>query len=196
MKTAIFLLLDNYADWEGAYLSSQLNQKDDWQIRTASTQKEVISMGGFRTTIDYLLAELPKPKTIDLLVLVGGKSWEIENQQLFDYISACLQNRVVVGAICDAVSYLAKNGLLNNVQHTGNALAFWKDFQGYHNSKDFIEKQAVKCENLITANGTAPLEFTQLVLEAVDVSSEEAEQFFNIYKLGFYAFSQKFGSPF
>ena len=29
MKKALFLILDEYADWEGAYLSSTLNQRED-----------------------------------------------------------------------------------------------------------------------------------------------------------------------
>ena len=196
MKTGIFLLLDEYADWEGAFLSSQLNPKDDWQIQTASTQKEVVSIGGFRTTIDYLIAELPRPESIDLLVLVGGNSWHIENQDLLDYITACIHQGIIVGAICGAADYLARNGLLNDVEHTGNALFFWNDFENYHNAEKFIETQAIRCKNIITANGTAPLEFTQLVLEAVGISTEEAAQVFNMYKLGFYGYCEKFGSPF
>lgn len=29
MKQAIFVMMDHYADWEGAYLSSQLNHLTD-----------------------------------------------------------------------------------------------------------------------------------------------------------------------
>lgn len=34
MKTALFLMLDQYADWEGSYLASQINQNPDWQVVT------------------------------------------------------------------------------------------------------------------------------------------------------------------
>ncbi|MGC4607025.1 recombinase family protein, partial [Enterococcus faecium] len=30
MKTAITFLLEEYADWEGAYITSTLNQKEGW----------------------------------------------------------------------------------------------------------------------------------------------------------------------
>lgn len=36
-----FLLLDEYADWEGSYLASALNQSDTWEVMTASIQDEV-----------------------------------------------------------------------------------------------------------------------------------------------------------
>lgn len=52
MKTALFVLLDQYADWEGAYLLSLLNQREDWQIKTASNLPKVESIGGLQTVID------------------------------------------------------------------------------------------------------------------------------------------------
>lgn len=48
MKTAITFLLEEYADWEGAYITSTLNQKEGWQNKTASIQSEVTSIGGLK----------------------------------------------------------------------------------------------------------------------------------------------------
>lgn len=36
MKTAVTFLLEEYADWEGAYITSTLNQNEGWQNKTAS----------------------------------------------------------------------------------------------------------------------------------------------------------------
>lgn len=47
MKTAITFLLEEYADWEGAYITSTLNQKRDGK-QTASIQSEVTSIGGLK----------------------------------------------------------------------------------------------------------------------------------------------------
>ena len=47
MKKALFLLLDEFADWEGAYLSSILNQDDNWSASTISVEENVSSLGGF-----------------------------------------------------------------------------------------------------------------------------------------------------
>lgn len=41
-------MLDEYADWEGAYLSSTLNQAPSWEAKTASIKSEVVSIGGFK----------------------------------------------------------------------------------------------------------------------------------------------------
>lgn len=53
MKQTIFVILDEYADWEGCYLSSILNRDPNWEVKTASIKQEVVSIGGFKTTVDY-----------------------------------------------------------------------------------------------------------------------------------------------
>ena len=83
MKTALFLMLDQYADWEASYLASQLNQSTDWQVKTTSTTPLVTTIGGFTTKVDYQLDCLP---TIDLLILIGGNSWNINNSLLYSLV--------------------------------------------------------------------------------------------------------------
>lgn len=68
MKIVIFFILNEYADWEGAYLASELNRSSDWKVKTASINSEVISIGGFKTIVDYHIPEIPVK--IDLLVLI------------------------------------------------------------------------------------------------------------------------------
>ncbi|RIM16279.1 glutamine amidotransferase, partial [Staphylococcus cohnii] len=53
MKRALFLLLDQYADWEGSYLTTVLNQSVEWDVKTISLDKKVKSIGGLSTVIDY-----------------------------------------------------------------------------------------------------------------------------------------------
>lgn len=195
MKKAIFFILDEYADWEGAYLSSQLNQNKNWEVKTASIKNEVNSIGGFKTLVDYQVKNITADT--DLLVLIGGNSWSIENEQLKNLIAKRLTNKKPVAAICGAVDYLAKNGLLTNFKHTGNAQYLWKDYARYINKDDFEQKQVVRDHNLVTANGTAPLEFTKQVLKMINFSSDEQiNKDIDLYKLGFYKYCSKYGNPF
>ena len=195
MKQAVFLILDEYADWEGAYLSSQLNQDPNWEVKTASIKKEVISIGGFKTIVDYQLAQIPAD--CELLVLVGGNSWKIKNSALKGLVQKRLTNDKFVGAICGAVDYLAKNGLLTNFKHTGNAQYLWKNFDQYQNSADFIEEQAVRDRNLVTANGTAAVEFTQQVLKMIHFKDDaQIDKEIYLYQFGFYQYCAKYGNPF
>lgn len=195
MKKALFIILNDYADWEGAYLSSQINQNINWVVKTASTNKKVKSIGGFTTLVDTTLDDLETD--FDLLVLIGGNSWDLENDKLAKIIKSALSNNITVAAICGAVDFLAKNGLLKNYKHTGNAQFIWNDYKNYTNATDFYEKQAVKDRNLITANGTAPLEFTELVLKAIKFDSlENIHKIVELYRLGFYEYCKKYGNPY
>lgn len=102
-----------------------------------------------------------------------------------------------IGAICGAVDYLAKNGLLTGYQHTGNAQYLWKSYPQYQNSADFYEQQVVSDKNLVTANGTAALEFTNAVLKLTKFATDQKiDQSTDLYRLGFYQYCQIYGNPF
>lgn len=195
MKNAVFFLLKDYADWQGAYLSSRLNMSKEWTIKTASLKKEMCkSIGGFTTVIDYSLKEVPK--SIDLLLLIGGDSWSIEDEDLSKLISLYLKKGVIVGAICGAVDFLARNGQLNNYKHTGNSLNLLKKYRHYDNEENFIREQAVADRNLITANGTAPIELSESALKALNFKSpEKIEKEHELLKIGLYKYSSKYGDP-
>lgn len=187
--------MDQYADYEGGYLTSQLNQSQGWTVKTASVNDEVTSLGGFRTRVDEQLDQLSAP--IDLLVLIGGNSWSVENQSLRSLIENRLKTNQPVAAICGAVDYLARNGLLTGYRHTGNSQELWRGDAEYTNSEDFVATQAVADRNLVTANGTAALEFTNLVLKMIHfLPDHQVDLATNLYQLGFYKYCQNYGNPF
>lgn len=195
MKKAIFIILDKYSDWESAYLASQLNQDENWQVETASNKDYVESIGGLNTKVDYKIKDIPS--NIDLLVLIGGKSWNIKSKDLFNVIKRSFDNGIYIGAICAAVNYLAQNGFLNNYKHTGNSKHIMEQFEEYKNKDNFIESQATKDKNLVTANGTASLEFTNLVLKMINEDSDEnIDKMTYMYKYGFYEYCKKYGNPY
>lgn len=195
MKRAVFLVLNKYADWEGGYLSSQLNKDSEWMVKTASIAHEVTSIGGFTTKVDYQIEEIPND--IDLLVLIGGDAWQVEEVKLVELIQARLNSGKFVAAICGSVDYLARNGLLDGYKHTGNAQYLWRKYINYHNDVDYIDKQAVVDKNLVTANGTAALEFTNLVLKMIKFTSDEqVDKMTDLYELGFYNYCERYGDPF
>lgn len=196
MKKAIFFLLDQYADWEASYLASRLNNSVEWEVKTASLKAEVcISMGGFRTLVDYGLDEIPVD--IDLFVLIGGNGWNIESDKLSHLITRLLKKECVVAAICGAVDYMAKYGHLNEYKHTGNALYLWSGYECYQNQVNFLSKQVVVDKNLITANGTAAVEFSELILKVLKFGPElQIEKEHRLFSIGYCDYVEKFGNPF
>ncbi|MFQ3843239.1 type 1 glutamine amidotransferase family protein [Staphylococcus pseudoxylosus] len=195
MKKALFLLLDEFADWEGSYLSSTLNQSDTWSVNTISIDKKVASLGGLSVLIDYIIGD--EPKDYNLLVMVGGNSWNNDSEKLLNFVEEAFNKNIVIGAICGAVDYLARNGFLNKYKHTGNSVYIWQNYKKYKPENEFLEKQSVSDNMLITANGTAPLEFTESILREIDFDSDkniEKTMFMN--RFGFYKYCEKYGNPY
>lgn len=65
-KVVLFIILNQYADWEAAYLSSALHMlgQGDYEVKTVSLTKDtVMSIGGFHTLPDYDIHSMPEDAT-------------------------------------------------------------------------------------------------------------------------------------
>lgn len=190
-KTILFVVLDQYTDWEAAYLSSAiyLLGKGSYEVKTVSLTTECIqSIGGFRVIPDYDLQTAPS--AYEALILIGGLTWRKESaRQVQALVEHCLENKRVIGGICDASAYLGTIGVLNHVKHTSNDLHDLKQWAGsaYTGEAYYKMKQAISDKNIITANGTAALEFGKEVLLALQVAPEDKiVEWYNFHKLGYY----------
>ncbi|WP_256721806.1 hypothetical protein [Paenibacillus odorifer] len=83
---------------------------------------------------------------------------------------------------------MAEHGYLDNIPHTGNSLDYLKqNAPNYKGEANYIEKQAVSSEYIITANGTASLEFAREVMKKLEGFPIEAvEGWYKFFKDGFY----------
>lgn len=193
-KEVLFLILNEYADWEGAYLASSLQTgvMPDSEIKyvtktVAPTLEEVRSLGGFRTVPDYCFQNMPADYAA--LVLIGGLQWKSpEAEQVVPIVQNALKQGKIIGAICNAASFMCAHGFLNNTKHTGNTLPQLKLWGGenYTNEAGYVEKQAVSDQNIVTANGTGQLEFTrelQILLQADSINRINGA--YDFYKNGF-----------
>ncbi len=190
-KTILFVILQQYADWEAAYISSAITMlgQGQYSIKTVSLSRDCVqSIGGFRVLPDYDMKTVPDD--YEALILIGGMTWRCENtQQIKALVEDCCQKGKVLGGICDASAFLGTIGVLNDVYHTSNDLNELKQWAGsiYTGEAKYIAKQAVRDRNIITANGTAPLEYAKEILLALHVASEEKiMDWYNFHKLGYY----------
>lgn len=131
MKNEIlYLLLDNYADHEAVFLSSAI-ACDERSIKAnpkyvnkivAPTLDAVRSCSGFRMLPDYSFDTMPEDYAA--LVLIGGFGWldEAVAGKVVPIVRRAIDKGLIVGAICNAASFLARHGFLNAVRHTGNGL--------------------------------------------------------------------------
>lgn len=195
-KEVLFLLLDDFADWEGAFLTTGLNTGltmagggTPYVSRTLTpTQKQVRSIGGLVVTVDYTAATMPEDYAA--LILVGGMQWQSEEaQRVVPIVRAALARGVLVGAICNAAAFLAAHGFLNGVRHTGNTLEMLREWgsANYTGADLYEERQAVRDGNIVTANGTGYLEFTRECLLWLHADTDEViEASYQFNKHGLY----------
>lgn len=190
----LFLLLNDFADWEGAYIAANLNAGVEpgsavpYTVRTVSVTKDpVVSIGGFRVLPDYGIRDVP----VDYagLVLIGGMSWFNPEAELFvPLVKQAVEHRKPVAGICNASVFLGRHGFLNRVNHTSNTLAYLKAYAGagYTGESRYVDEPAVRDGNIVTANGFAALEFCREVLYALRADTpEKIEKSYRLHKAGF-----------
>lgn len=192
-KEVLYVLLDEWTDFEYAYIATaiQVFGKDRLKNRIVGVSKKAVtSIGGLTVTPDYDIEEATR-SDFDTLILIGGNKWkDTKSQALDEFVKNTAAQGKTVAAICNASAYLGTLGLLNNVQHTANDLKEMQEWAGaaYTNEAGFKYKQAVSDKNIITANGTAALEFGREVMRSMHLIPEEGiQQWYEFYKKGFYA---------
>ncbi len=182
MKEVLFLLLPQYADHELPFLgmaiaSDETGMKEHPKYVNkvvAASLDPVTSIAGLRTLPDYSFATMPQDYAA--LVLIGGYGWTgPEAALLTPIVAKAIEEGKVVGAICNAASWMASQGFLNQVRHTGNGLEQLKLWGGenYRNEAGYVNRQAVSDGSIVTANGTAGLEFAREMLKVLATDSEE-----------------------
>ena len=191
----LYVLLPDYAAHEAVYLSQAI-ASDEFALKenpkyvnkvVAPTMETVKSIGGFRTQPDYSFDTMPDDYAA--LVLIGGFGWMTPvADRVAPIVRRALEKGRIVGAICNAASFMAKHGFLNNVKHTGNGLEqlmLWGG-EDYTNVSGYVNAQAVADSNIVTANGSATLEFArELLLLLENDTPERIEMYYQFNKQGF-----------
>lgn len=188
-ETILFVLLEPYAEWEAAYLASALQMlaPERYNVRTvALSHAPVRSIGGFATLPDFDVSDAPD--RFRALVLVGGMSWrEPQARAFLPLIERTRAQGALLAAICDAAGFLGTLGVLNGARHTANDLDDLKRWAGsaYAGEARFIRAQTVRDRNIVTANGTAALEFARAVLLSLNAAPERAvQEWYEFHKEG------------
>ncbi|MCD7033629.1 glutamine amidotransferase [Metabacillus sp. GX 13764] len=191
-KNVYLYVFNTMSDWEYGYLIAELNtgryfKKDavPLQVVTVGANKENIStMGGLSIEPDISLDEC-NLESKDLLILPGGTTWgEAIHQPIMKRIGEALELGTIVAAICGATEALANMGYLDSIKHTSNDLEYMKMVcPNYKGEKYYEMVPAVSDENLVTASGVAPLEFTMEVLKVLDVIAPDTlHSWYNLNK--------------
>jgi putative intracellular protease/amidase len=192
MKKNIYIyLVRGFADWELGFITPELSSGryfkagiEPFTVKTfALTDATVVSMGGLRVIPDCTIDEVSSAEAA-LLLLPGSNSWlEAENAPALKLAKRFLSSGVLVAAICGATIALGKAGVLDDYAHTSNDLDLLKSVcPGYKGEMHYQNQPAVCSGNLITANGTAPLEFAYRIIKELDVfNTDTLEAWYALY---------------
>lgn len=191
----LYLLLPDFAEHEMVFLAQAITS-DEASLKSnpkyvnkivASTPELVRSIGGFRMLPDYTFDTLPD--NYAALVLIGGFGWLSPTaERVVPLVAQAVAAGKIVGAICNAASFLAMHGFLNDIAHTGNGIDQLKQWGGanYTGAARYRHAQAVSDRGIVTANGSATLEFAREMLMLLENDTpERIEQYYQFNKQGF-----------
>ncbi|TMR12188.1 glutamine amidotransferase [Nonomuraea turkmeniaca] len=172
---------DTLADWETGHATAHLRSSryhrspGAYEIVTVGlTTDPVVTMGGLRITPDLALDQL-SPADSALLILPGADLWDA-GETLAPFARKArelLTAGVPVAAICGATAGLAREGLLDERDHTSAVLQYLEAQEGYAGAKRYLDQDAVLDGDLITAGPTEPVAFAREIFRRLDVYRPE-----------------------
>ena len=139
------------------------------------TGAPVTTAGGLTVLPDLTLPQL-KPSSSAMLVLPGAPGWDSAPETMAPLASAAgilLDAGVPVAAACGATAGLAREGLLDHRDHTSSAPDYLLG-TGYAGGHRYREELAVTDGDLVTAGGTAPVEFAREILARLGLLTPRA----------------------
>lgn len=189
-KTVHLFVYDTMADWEPGYAITGINNPEyqsrpgRYRVQTAGIADRATTMGGITIVPDVPLAEVA-PGASAMLIIPGGAVWDGGGvPQVVEKAREFLAAGVPVAAICGATVGLARAGLLDEVDHTGNA-AEHLAATGYGGGARYRAEPAVTGGNVITASGTAPLEFAREIFRMLELYDPRVlDAWYALYKTG------------
>ncbi|MEV4169324.1 type 1 glutamine amidotransferase family protein [Nonomuraea sp. NPDC049709] len=172
---------DTFADWETGHATAHLRngrymrEPGGYEIVTVGpTTDPIVTMGGLRITPDLALEEL-SPADSALLILPGADLWDAgaELAPFARKAGEFLDAGVPVAAICGATAGLAREGLLDDRDHTSAVVQYLEAQEGYAGSKHYLDRDAVLGGDLVTAGPTEPVAFAREIFRRLDVYRPE-----------------------
>lgn len=187
-KSVHVLIFDGLADWEPALALAMLRDSGI-PVTTVGFGSEVVTTAAGLRVVPDLSWEQVQIEKVRLLLLPGGDAWqrgEYPTAAFEEKLNALLTARVPVAAICGATVALARAGTFEGRAHTSNAAEWLQSIaKDYPGSDQYRDELVVRADGLITAPGTAPVEFArEVIAELQAMPSDKLGDWFTLFKTG------------
>ena len=172
MRTIALFTTETMADWEYAYLTTQIAGAE--QLKPGRFRLLLVGDGlaPVRTLGDLPLVPeadldaldaLAEEGSLAALVIPGGDHYEAGHDRLIEAVGRLVDQEIPVAAICGATFLLARGGFLDERRHTSNA-ASYLEASGYRGGAHYVEAPLVTDRGVTTASSIHAIPFTAEVM--------------------------------
>ena len=190
MRTIALYTTETMADWEYAYLTTQIAGAEQLKpgrfrlLLVGDGLAPVRTLGNLplvpEADLDTLQA-LADDGSLAALVIPGGDHYEAGHDRLIEAVGRLVDQEIPVAAICGATFLLARGGFLDERRHTSNAAAYL-EASGYRGGTHYVETPVVTDRGVTTASGIHAVPFTAEVMRITglvpDAMADSWEQVF------------------
>ena len=159
MRTIALYATETMADWEYAYLTTQITGAEQLKpgrfrlLLVGDGVEPVRTLGNLPLTpeadLDALDA-LTGDGSLAALVIPGGDHYAAGHERLIETVGRFVAEAIPVAGICGATLLLARAGLLDDRRHTSNA-ASYLEASGYLGGGHYVEEPVVTDRGITTA---------------------------------------------
>jgi len=170
---ALFFLYDGYVEWEISPLAYILNVTDV-EIETTALTNKVTHSGQFQIKVDKTVNEC-LAEDYDMLIIPGGDPEPfLQEESLKELIQAFDRNNKWIAAICGASTFLGMSSSLRSREYSTSIDI--SEFPSYFNLEYKSKADLTVCENLITAEGNAYIEFAVEVGKQLELFEDREDE--------------------
>ena len=172
MQTIALYTTETMADWEYAYLTTQITGAEQLKpgrfrlLLVGDRLEPVRTLGNLPLTpeadLDALQA-LADDGSLAALVVPGGDHYTAGHERLIEAVGHLVDQKIPVAAICGATLLLARSGFLDERRHTSNA-ASYLEASGYRGGTRYEEAPVVTNRGVTTASGIHAIPFTAEIM--------------------------------
>ena len=180
MRTIALYTTETMADWEYAYLTTQIAGAEHLKpgrfrlLLVGDGLEPVRTLGNLplapEADLDALNA-LADDGSLAALVIPGGDHYAAEHDRLIKAVGHLVDKEIPVAAICGATLLLARAGFLDERRHTSNA-ASYLEASGHRGGTCYEQAPVVSDRGVTTASGIHTVPFTAEVMRITEIAAD------------------------